>query len=51
MKKIRLLILGLLLVVSSGCFPIFVPGPGGGGHGGHEEHGGGEHGGEHGEHH
>jgi hypothetical protein len=47
MKKIRLLIIGVLLVVLSGCFPVFVPGPGGGGRGGHEGHGGGERGGEH----
>lgn len=56
MKKIRLLIIGILLVVSSGCFPIFIHdrdghgGPGGGGHEGHEDHGGGERGGEHGDH-
>ena len=53
MKKIRLLIIGVLLLVLSGCFPIFVPEPGrGGGHEGHEEHGGGgERGGGHGERH
>ena len=51
MKKIRLLIIGVLLLVSSGCFPVFVPAPGGGGgKGGHEEHGG-RRGGDHGEHH
>jgi len=46
-KKIRLVIIGLLLVVFSGCFPVFVPE--GGNRGGHEEHGGGGHrdGGEH----
>jgi hypothetical protein len=58
MKKIRLMIISLLLLVSSGCFPIFVPvddGRGGRG-GGHEDHGHGGGGGdrgheEHGDHH
>jgi hypothetical protein len=47
MKKIRLMMIGVLLVVSSGCFPVFVPGDGDRGR--HEEHGGGGHrdGGEH----
>ena len=49
-KTMRLLIIGVLLLAFSGCFPIFVPGPGGG-HGGHEGHGGGERGGGHGERH
>lgn len=49
MKTMRLLIIGVLLLVFSGCFPVFVPESGRGG--GHEEHGGGERGGGHGEHH
>jgi hypothetical protein len=45
MNKIRLLIIGVLLVVLSGCFPVFVPVSGeGGGHEGREEHHGGGHG-------
>ena len=39
MKKFRLVVIGLLLVVFSGCFPVFVPE--GGHREGHEEHGGG----------
>jgi hypothetical protein len=53
MKKIRLVIIGILLVVTSGCFPIFVPADGD--HRGHEEHDRGDHRdhdhGEHGDHH
>lgn len=47
MKKIRLVIIGLLLVVFSGCFPVLVPE--GGDRGRHEGHGDGGHreGGEH----
>ncbi len=38
-NKVRLFIIGVLLVVFSGCFPIFVPIRERGG-GRHEEHGG-----------
>ena len=52
MNTIRIFIIGVLLLVLSGCFPIFVPEPGrGGGHERHEERGGGERGGGHGERH
>jgi hypothetical protein len=45
-KKIRLLIIGVMLLVSSGCFPFWWDGGGRGyGHGEHGEHWGGEHGG------
>jgi hypothetical protein len=43
-KKIRLLTIVAMLLVSSGCFP-FWGGGGGGWHGEHGEHWGGEHGG------
>jgi len=42
MKKIRLMLIGILLVVSSGCFPVF--GLGGDDRGGHEDHDRGDHG-------
>ncbi len=42
MKTIKLIIIGVLLLVSSGCFPIFIPDEGPrGGH--HEGHGRGDH--------
>jgi hypothetical protein len=36
MKKIRLMMIGVLLVVLSGCFPVFIPEDGD--HRGHERH-------------
>ena len=41
MKKVRLLIIGALLLAASGCFPIFIPE--GRDQRGHHEHDRGEH--------
>ena len=38
-KGIQYIIVAVLLAVCSGCFPVFVPGPGGGRHGGHHDEG------------
>ncbi|HTG02412.1 MAG TPA: hypothetical protein VK654_17655 [Nitrospirota bacterium] len=45
MKTLRLLFIGMLLIATSGCFPVFVPGDGR--HGDHEHYDHGDHGGGH----